>query len=341
MVVGSAAVGSRGLNDPPAVALSTASIFVVSLLLSALLCKTAPRLGLVAHPNSRSSHERPTPTGGGLAFVATVVAWLLFFADGFPPAPALAVAGVAVAVLGLFDDIKDVRRDVRLACHGGLAAGCVAGLFEPGLLCAAVLVLGLAWWLNLYNFMDGIDGVAASQTIAYALGVLVVGDLAQSSAFVWTLLAAALGFLLVNWAPAKIFMGDVGSGFLGLITGVLALWLSYSGELAFVSSSILLLAFWFDASYTLGVRIVTGQAFADAHRSHLYQIVARRLGHGRATSLFWLHWLLWLLPLAALSVRFPAWQFACLAAAGLPIAVACVTFRAGMPSEPGNRSGAA
>lgn len=126
-------------------------------------------------------------------------------------------------------------------------------------------------------------------------------------------------------------MGDVGSGFLGLTTGVLALWLWQSAEVPFVASCILLLAFWLDASYTLGVRIVTGQAFAEPHRSHLYQIVARRLGHGRTAVLFWLHWMLWLLPLAALAVHFPAWQFALLAVACLPLAAACVWLRAGMP----------
>ena len=317
-----------------ALALPAAGVFVATALLGALLCRAAPRLGLVAHPNRRSSHTQPTPSGGGLAFALVLVVWLVFFADDFRPAAMLALAGAAVAILGLLDDIKELRRDVRLACHLGLAAGCVVGLFEPGLFVAAILCLGLVWWLNLYNFMDGIDGIAASQAVAFALGALLIGDLAQSQTFVWVLLAAALGFLTVNWAPAKIFMGDVGSGFLGLTSGVLALWLWETGELPLVASSILLLTFWLDASYTLGVRIVTGQAFAEAHRSHLYQIVARRLGHGRATSLFWLHWALWLLPLAALSTWVPArlaWQLPCLVAACLPMAVACAKLRSGMP----------
>ena len=343
MVFQPTAKEKRILNTLP-LALPAAGVFAATLLLAVLLCRAAPRLGLVAHPNSRSSHTHPTANGGGLAFVVALVVWLLVFADDFPPAPALAVAGIAIAFLGLVDDFKEVRRDVRLACHLGLAAGLALGLFDLGsialpvfgtlateALAAAVLVLGLVWWLNLYNFMDGIDGLAASQAIAYALGALLVGDLTQSHAFVWVLLAAALGFLAVNWAPARIFMGDVGSGFLGLTTGGLALWLWQSAELPFVASCILLLAFWLDASYTLGVRIVTGQAFAEPHRSHLYQIVARRLGHGRTTVLFWLHWLLWLLPLAALAVHFPAWQLALLAVACLPIAAACVWLRAGMP----------
>lgn len=317
------------MNVLPVVA--PAGVFVATVLLGAMLCKIAPSLQLVAHPNRRSSHTQPTPTSGGLAFVAVIVGWLLFTTEDFAPATVLALAGTAIAALGLVDDVRHVRRDLRLACHGGLAAGCAAGLFEPGLLLGVFLALGLMWWLNLYNFMDGIDGIAASQAAAYALGTLLVGDLSHSGSFVYVLLAAALGFLVVNWAPAKIFMGDVGSGFLGLTTGVLALWLAYGGELPFVASAILLLGFWLDASYTLGVRIVTRQAFADAHRSHLYQILARRLGHGRATGLFCLHWALWLLPLAALAVSFPTWQVICLAVAGAPLAVACVALGAGKP----------
>ncbi len=309
--------------------LAAVSMFVVTAAATALVWKVVPRFGLLAHPNERSSHAKPTPSGGGLGFVVPMVAWFALAASDYAPALALAIAGTAVAALGLLDDIRDIRRDLRLVCHFALAAGCVLWLLEPGVLVAGALILGLAWWLNLYNFMDGIDGIAASQTAAYAAAALALGSLDQSETFAWVLLAASLGFLCFNWAPAKVFMGDVGSGFLGLATGVFALWLWRSGELPFVASAILLLAFWFDASYTLFVRIVTGQAFADAHRMHLYQIVSRRLGHGLTTALFWLHMLMWLTPLAGAAAAFPQWQFACLTVACLPVAIACVVLRAG------------
>ena len=198
--------------------------------------------------------------------------------------------------------------------HLAIATGCVALLTDEPLLVTAVLILGLAWWINLYNFMDGIDGIAASQCAIYAGGVLVIGEPAQSTAFAWVLLAASLGFLCFNWAP---------------VTGSMALMLWQSGELSAVASLILLVGFWFDASYTLGVRIVTGQPFADAHRSHLYQILSRRLGHGRTTALFSAHAVVWLAPLAALSVAFPAWQAAWLIAACVPLGCACAVFKAG------------
>lgn len=296
---------------------------------TALTRFAAVRLGLLAEPNRRSSHATPTPTAGGLGFILPVVGFLMLSIDDYPPALLFATAGVAIALVGFLDDVKDLRRDVRLVAHLSLATGCVALLTDVSLLATAVLILGLAWWINLYNFMDGIDGIAASQSVIYAGGVLVIGEPAQSGAMAWVLLAASLGFLCFNWAPAKIFMGDTGSGFLGVVIGSLALWLWQSGELPAVASLILLVGFWFDASYTLGVRIVTGQAFADAHRSHLYQILSRRWGHGPTTALFAAHAVVWLGPLAALSVSFPAWQVAWLIAACVPAACACIVFRAG------------
>ena len=289
----------------------------------------AIRLGLLAEPNPRSSHATPTPTAGGFGFILPVVGYLVLSINDYPPALVLATAGVAIALVGLLDDVKDLRRDVRLVAHLTIATGCVALLTDEPVLVTAALMIGLVWWINLYNFMDGIDGIAASQSAMYAGCVLVIGEPSHSATMALVLLAASMGFLCFNWAPAKIFMGDTGSGFLGVVTGSLALMLWQNGELPAVASLILLVGFWFDASYTLGVRIVTGQPFADAHRLHLYQILSRRLGHGFTTALFVTHTVVWLAPLAALSVAFPAWQVAWLIAACVPLACACVVFKAG------------
>lgn len=305
------------------------SALLAAIAATALARFAAVRLGLLAEPNTRSSHATPTPTAGGVGFILPVVGFLVMSIDEYPPALVFATAGVAIALVGFLDDVKDLRRDVRLVAHLATATGCVALLTDEPLLATAVLTLGLAWWINLYNFMDGIDGIAAFQCVIYAGGVLVIGEPAQSAGMAWVLLAASVGFLCFNWAPAKVFMGDTGSGFLGVVTGSLALWLWQTGELPAVASLILLVGFWFDASYTLGVRIVTGQAFADAHRSHLYQILSRRWGHGRTTALFGVHAILWLGPLAALSMSFPAWEAAWLVAACVPAACACIVFKAG------------
>ena len=309
--------------------LAAIAVFAATAVLTWAQLKAPSRLRVLATPNSRSSHAVPTPSAGGLAFVAVLACWLVLHAENYAPALPLAIGGTLVAALGLVDDLRDVPPAIRLVCHLLVVAACVLWLVEPGVLLLAVLTAGLVWWLNLYNFMDGIDGIAASQGAAYAGGILLLADAGASHLFAAALLAACAGFLLFNWAPAKIFMGDAGSGFLGLATGVLALWLWHAGELSPVASAILLLVFWFDATYTLIVRIVTGQAFASAHRSHLYQVLARRLGHGNATAIFCLHFMAWLLPLTWIATQYPRWQLVCLAAACVPIGVACATYRAG------------
>ena len=323
--------------DWPLAPVAAAAVFFATAATTAALCELAPRLGLLARPNARSSHERPKPTGGGVAFALPLLVVCAIEAARYPPAVALLPTGAAIAVVGLLDDRWEVWRSARLVLHCVLAAGIAWWLFAPPALLAATLILGLVWWINLYNFMDGIDGLAASQAGAYAAAALVLGDIGGSAPMLWALVAANAAFLCFNWAPARIFMGDAGAGLLGLVVGVLALWLWRDGELAIVASAILLLTFWFDASYTLIVRVATGQAFARPHRTHLYQIVARRVGHGYATGFFWLHFLGWLVPWAALSVAFPPWRFACLAGALLPLALACVVLKPGLrPREAAN-----
>lgn len=319
---GGDAAGEAGL--PVALA-----VFVATLGATACVLHLARRFEVLAEPNARSSHVRPTPSVGGVGFALPLLGYLAFAIGHYAPASTLLGAGAALAILGGVDDIRELRRELRLAVHVGVSIVCVGAVGPGGLLLGAALVVGLVWWLNLYNFMDGIDGLAASQAAAFAFGILLVGDLDSSLVFVQALAAAAIGFLCFNRAPAKIFMGDAGSGFLGIVTGVLALWLWRSGELAIVPSAILLLGFWADASYTLAARIITGQAFMEPHRLHLYQKVARRLGHGRTTVIFCLHALAWLAPLAAVAVAFPDWQFAVLGVAALPIVVACWAFKAG------------
>jgi Fuc2NAc and GlcNAc transferase len=190
------------------------------------------------------------------------------------------------------------------------------------------------WIVNLYNFMDGIDGIAASQCVVFCAGVLLIGHPAAFvGEFLWILLGATVGFLWFNRPPARIFMGDVGVGFLGLLVGVIGLTLDARHQMPLIASMILLAGFWFDATYTLCVRIATGQQFASAHRSHLYQRCAARFGHGRTTSMFVVFAIVWLMPLAWLCVRVPRWGFAWLAVAVAPLAVAAVRVRAGLSDK--------
>ena len=315
--------------------------FVATLIVTAMTWRLVVKRRIVAIPNERSSHQIPTPSLGGIGFVLPILGWLVavqFHADlrtdsGIDVPVVFFWGGLTLGVLGLIDDLIEVSAALRLAVHLVVAAGAVVSLFVEPVWLMIVLVIGLAWFVNLYNFMDGIDGIAASQVVTYCMGVLMLADRGASSALAAILIAASMGFLCFNWAPARIFMGDVGSGFLGFVMGLFVLVLADSGELPIIASVILLVAFWFDASYTLSVRIVTRQPFIQAHRSHLYQKVAKRIGHGRTTLVFWIHNLLWLLPLAGAAVRYPQHELWLLGMGCLPMLLACGYFRAGVPEQ--------
>ncbi len=309
--------------------------FVLSTLLVYAVLVASRRLELMAVPNARSSHRVPTPTMGGLAMVVVLLAFLISkVAAGAEPALGLALGGAVLAVIGLWDDVRELGALLRLACHVLAASLAVYYLRLDWSLAALLLATFLlVWHVNLFNFMDGIDAIAGVQVLVFALGatLLTGGIPGWLGELAWVLAASTLGFLAFNWPPAKIFMGDVGSGFLGLVLGVLALTLAELEYLPLVASLILLSGFWFDASYTLCVRIVTGQRFLSAHRSHLYQKLAGRRGHAFTTTAFAALAVLWLLPLAALATRYAELRVLMLLLAVAPLGAACVRFRAGLP----------
>ena len=294
----------------------------------------ARRTGVMAIPNARSAHSVPVANVGGLGFAIPTLLWLCWTSIGWadPYSVVLAGASLTVALIGFADDLVDLDAFVRLAIHLAMATLIAVVAIDGSPLLIVVCALGLAWFINLYNFMDGIDGIAGSQAVIFCLGALYFGTAGAHDATLWVLLASCAGFLCLNWAPAKVIMGDTGSGFLGIVIGGLALHLWQTGTLSLVTSLLLLATFWFDASYTLAVRCATRQRIAEAHNHHLYQRLARRWGHGRTTALLWAYAAVWLAPLAALYERFgvgPLW----LALACVPLLVACVAFRAGLPSS--------
>ena len=296
--------------------LAPGSFFLTTALLAGWL-RYGAGATLVAIPNARSSHSQPTPTGGGVAVVVVLSAVLLgYWVLGVAWAGWLAAGGIVIALLGLADDLFELSARLRIIIQWAALAAVLWAMdavtlvrFDPagGVLAALpqpliwlLLLLGLSWFVNLFNFMDGIDGIATAQSGSYCLAALLfmLGDAGWVTGVLWAGVAASLGFAVFNVAPARIFMGDVGSAFWGYLIGLLALHLALVGALPFVASLVLLSAFWFDASYTLCVRIVTGQKFAEGHRSHLYQRLADRFGHGRTTAMYVGLFLAWLWPLA-------------------------------------------
>ena len=307
--------------------------FVGAGLLGFFVLRMASAWQLLAEPNARSSHSIATPSVGGIAIVLPVLLYLSSATGAFPALWTLVAAGLLIALVGLWDDIRELRPAVRLGAQLMASLLALSLLFaDDSLLLWPLLLLALIWHINLFNFMDGIDGLAASQALFFAVAALwLAPEMMAWLGYLLCVLAGTLvGFLVYNWAPARMFMGDVGSTFLGLLLALIGVLLWQSGNLAAGATLILLSPFWFDASYTLCVRIVTGQHFVSAHRSHLYQRVADQVGHARTVVGFWLLALVWLLPLAALAEWQRGWIAVLLIVpAVLPLAWLARRFRAG------------
>ncbi len=318
-------------------------------LFTGLIRRYALRSNLIDVPNQRSSHTLPTPRGGGMAIVAvflcSVVA--LFALDMLTQKQCWALfgAGAWVALVGFMDDHRHIPAGWRLLAHF-LAAGWGLywlGGFPPLHLFGQVIDMGgfghifglfyLVWLLNLYNFMDGIDGIAGIEAISVCLGGVLLFLLTDKAAL-WLepalLAAAAAGFLIWNFPPAKIFMGDAGSGFLGIVLGLISIQATWLNPTLFWSWLCLLGVFIVDATWTLWQRFRRGARLHEAHRSHAYQFAARRFGSHKTVTLgVGAVNLFWLLPLA-LSIGLGLLNgLLGLALAYLPLLVTAFRFNAG------------
>lgn len=259
---------------------------LVSLVATPLVRRATFRWGLLDWPSARSSHRRPTPRGGGLAVVLGATAGLAAARLPWSRGAVTIVAGAAaLALLGLSDDRFGLPRALRLlvqllvatavvlACGGLSRLPLPAPLDLPlGPLAAPLAVLWIVAVVNFYNFMDGIDGLAGIQGVVTGAGVaLAVWD-PLSSACGAALAGACLGFLVFNWAPARIFLGDVGSLFLGYTLAVLPFLArqgAREGHVFFMALSLWL--FLSDATWTLVSRLLRVRRWYEPHREHLYQ----------------------------------------------------------------------
>ena len=243
-------------------------------------------------PNPRSSHATPTPRGGGILVVGVaLVAWIGALALGLFRHPAAARVAILVAVtlaaVSWMDDRRSLSPGVRLLVQIAGVAATLAFLPRftayPPALEFLVALLGWVWFVNLYNFMDGIDGLAAAETVGIGVSVTVI---APASA--WPALAlagAALGFLVWNWPPARVFLGDVGSVPIGYLLGFLLI--EAAPDTGVPAVLLPPLAFLFDASITLIRRVLRREKPWEAHRSHAYQRAARSgWSHRRITLAF-------------------------------------------------------
>ncbi len=260
-----------------------------------LLTHILRRRGVVDVPNPRSSHHSATPRGGGIAIVGAIMAGfaVLAITTGLPPGSGIVIpAALALAAISWIDDVRGLPASVRFLSQ----AVCVcASLYflapsGPAMLDSvpagvryAIMALAWLWFLNLYNFMDGIDGITGVETMIITLGVALVSGFALGGhallAPALVIAAAMPGFLIWNWPPARIFIGDVGSVTLGYLLGWLLLTMAGEG---YPIAALLIPGYYLaDATVTLFRRALRGEKIWQAHRQHAYQVAVQNgLSHG-------------------------------------------------------------
>ena len=272
----------------------SAAVFITSWLGTDIFRRFGLRKSLLDVPNERSSHTAPVPRGGGvvivflslLVYAAVCITYPNSISAGY------VIGSLLVASISAADDLFSLPFFVRLSVHCLAAAlvvfdvGSFGGLHLPaagpeisfGSAGAVVTFFWLVWMINAYNFMDGIDGIAGIQAAVASAGWAAIAYFAGAHGLVLfcaSVGASALGFLVQNWSPARIFMGDVGSAFLGFTFGSIPLMIgretTYPSGWLFATAIFILWPFLFDTVYTLARRITRRETLWEAHRSHLYQ----------------------------------------------------------------------
>jgi UDP-N-acetylmuramyl pentapeptide phosphotransferase/UDP-N-acetylglucosamine-1-phosphate transferase len=291
----------------PALALLLAPLLagtVSALLTGALSRHSIPWLRVLDHPNARSLHQSPVPRSGGVAVLAGLAVGITAAAGvlGDSPLAWVWAAVTLVAGVSLLDDLGHVHPLYRLLAQSGAALLLILGGLQWRILDLPALAIGLVGWLsvvltllyvvwmiNLYNFMDGMDGFAAGMALIGfgALAVLGVNAGAWDFALAALLIAAAAaGFLTRNFPPARIFLGDVGSSVLGLLAAAMTLWGAALGLFPLWVGWLLFSPFIVDATWTLLRRALNGEPVWRPHRSHHYQRLVL-LGWGHRRTLLW------------------------------------------------------
>jgi len=259
---------------------------VLSYILTYLIIRYSTQKNILVVPNNRSLHDRPTPSSGGLAITFSwyIGITILFFTGIIERDLYFALlCGIILAVVSLIDDIKDIKPIIRLIFH--FAAALCAFAFLKGLrplvlpginlnypyVIYPLAIIGMVWFINLFNFMDGVDGFASVEAIIICAVLFV---------FTWDLttillIACITGFIYWNWPKAKIFMGDVGSTQLGFILVVLGIYFHNAREFSILNWIMLASPFWFDATLTLFRRWRNHEKLSQAHRKHAYQRIVQ------------------------------------------------------------------
>ncbi|MGP6419892.1 MraY family glycosyltransferase [Pseudomonas putida] len=324
-------------------------VAALSLALTGGMRRYALVRSIVDLPNNRSSHSIPTPRGGGIAIVFSfllalpifgiwgIVDWTLIIA--------MLGAGSVSSVLGYLDDRGHIAVRWRLLGHfvgafwallvfkGMPPINLFGVLIDFGWVGHLLAVFYLVWMLNLYNFMDGIDGIASFEAVTICLAVCFIYWLTGYKDLIWPPLLLAMsvtGFLYWNYPPARIFMGDTGSGFLGIVFGVFSLQAVWRNPELLWVWLILLGVFVVDSTFTLIRRFIQGARLDEGHRTHSYQIAARRCGkHSTVIFSVVLINIFWLFPIALSVMIFGLDGFVGVLVAYTPLLLIALYFGAG------------
>lgn len=326
-------------------------LFCVSFILTKAYILCARKFGIFDIPSARSLHLAPTARGGGIAVLICFGIVLYHFRMKIPYSQMAAlITGVGIAFVGFWDDFWGLHPSIRLIMH--LSCAAIAVHFLPTIerlplagesltinfvIGTALAFFTIIWFINLFNFMDGIDGLLAFEVISACLGmgalILIFSD-DNSPLLLINLAICVGGFVVWNLPKASVFMGDVGSGFLGYVLSVLMLdGISRDEDLVW-PWMILLSLFWVDATLTLCRRAFRGETIYQAHRSHAYQHAAILVGGHALVSYGYLAVnIFYLFPLAWLSLKFPSFSllFTCLAV--FPIALYCIYMGCGVENS--------
>lgn len=253
-------------------------VFLGSFGLTFLYKRWAKKRTILDFPNERSSHESPVPRGGGIVFIFIFyVAIFTSYALGqLDKKLFLAlIPGLVLAAVGFIDDYKSLTPALRmlfqLSCAGVslyFLGGAKSPFSDnPSLLWTVIALIGVIWFINLFNFLDGSDGYASMEAISISLGI----SFFSNSNTLLFLAIAVVGFLYWNWPKAKVFMGDTGSITLGFILAITGIYLNNCNSLNISTFLLLTMLFWFDATVTIIRRIINREKLSMAHNKHIYQ----------------------------------------------------------------------
>lgn len=261
-------------------------ILIVSFSLTFLVKVIAQKKLLIDIPNERSSHVTPTPRGGGLAIAISWfagISYLNFTGNMDVNLYYALLSGILISGISFLDDIYTLKSLPRMIIHAIstlIALYFIGGLkvidfgfftIENTIILTILAFIGIIWFINLFNFIDGIDGHSSGGALFIALALFFF----VKDTVLLVLAAAVLGFLPWNWQKAKIFMGDIGSTLLGFTMAVLLIYYNNHEQFSIVSGLIITAVFWFDATFTLIKRFLNKENIGQAHRKHAYQRIVQ------------------------------------------------------------------